>query len=59
MRDIDDYESIFPHGSYTEALRSDIQESQSTLGGRTFFERLLDLLNVKCKSHRLHKPATN
>ena len=57
MRDIEDYELIFPHGSYTEALRSDIQESQSTLGGRTFFERLLELLNVKCESRELPRLA--
>ncbi|KAF1977016.1 hypothetical protein BU23DRAFT_550957 [Bimuria novae-zelandiae CBS 107.79] len=47
MIDIEDYDALFPHGSYTEALRSDIQDSQSTLGGRTFFERLLDLLNIQ------------
>ena len=50
MLDIENYEEIFPHGSYSEGLRSDIRESQHTLGGRTFFERLLELLNIKCKS---------
>lgn len=50
MRDIEDYGSLFPYGSYTEGLRADIQENQNALGGRTFFERLLELLNIKCES---------
>ncbi|KAL5387476.1 hypothetical protein PMIN02_008136 [Paraphaeosphaeria minitans] len=47
MFDIEDYDQIFPYGSYAEGLRRDIAECQSTLGGRTFFERLLELLNIK------------
>ncbi|KAJ4291192.1 hypothetical protein N0V90_010390 [Kalmusia sp. IMI 367209] len=47
MFDVEDYEQIFPLGSYSEGLRSDISDNQHTLGGRTFFERLLELLNIK------------
>ena len=49
MRDVEDYEDIFPSG-YPDGLTSAIYENQSMLGGRTFFERLLELLSIKCES---------
>lgn len=51
MLDIEEYESIFPEGGYSEGLVSDILDNQHILGGRTFFERLLELLHIKCTSH--------
>jgi len=48
MYDVEDFDKIFDNCRYSPALVSAIQENQHVLGGRTFFERLLELLGIKC-----------
>lgn len=55
MLDIEDYDSIFPDGGYSNAIVGNIHENQNQLGGRTFFERLLELLHIKCRLRSLRK----
>jgi hypothetical protein len=51
MLDIEDFEAVFPDGvTYTHGVVQQIQEFQHALGGRTFFERLLDLLKIQGRS---------
>jgi hypothetical protein len=53
MRDIDDFESVFPEDTtYSGSLADQIELNKKQLGGRTFFERLLELLQIKCELHR-------
>jgi hypothetical protein len=48
MLDIEDFEAVFPDGvTYTHGVVQQIQEYQHALGGRTFFERLLDVLKIQ------------
>jgi hypothetical protein len=47
MLDIEDFEAVFPGVTYTHGVVNQIQEFQHALGGKTFFERLLDLLKIK------------
>ncbi|KAF2827387.1 hypothetical protein CC86DRAFT_455059 [Ophiobolus disseminans] len=47
MLDIEDFDAVFRGVTYTQGVVSQIQEFQHALGGRTFFERLLDVLKVK------------
>ncbi|KAF2241968.1 hypothetical protein BU26DRAFT_162416 [Trematosphaeria pertusa] len=54
MLDIEEYEDVFPEGGYPASLVDSIQESQMQLGGRTFFERLLELLQIKWR--RIYPP---
>jgi hypothetical protein len=63
MLDVEDFETVFQIPSddkgddenqnstleYTDGLLQRITENQRDLGGRTFFERLLELLQIKCK----------
>lgn len=61
MLDIEEFEAVFhvpthdddeDEGNsleYTEGLVAEIRDNQHMLGGRTFFERLLELLQIKCK----------
>lgn len=46
MIDIQDFDAVFPTG-YTGELVRQIKNNRKHLGGRTFFERLLDLLNIQ------------
>lgn len=46
MIDIQDFDAVFPTG-YTNELRQQIKINRKHLGGRTFFERLLDLLHIQ------------
>lgn len=53
MRDIDEFESVFPEDTtYSQNLADQIELNKKQLGGRTFFERLLELLQIKCESRR-------
>lgn len=47
MLDVEDFEAVFQGLNYTDGMVQQIQENQHALGGRTFFERLLDLLKIK------------
>jgi hypothetical protein len=48
MLDIEDFDAVFADGvTYSDGIVHQIQEYQHALGGRTFFERLLDLLKIK------------
>ncbi|KAF2702684.1 hypothetical protein K504DRAFT_475139 [Pleomassaria siparia CBS 279.74] len=57
MLDIEEYEAVFQDDSdpsnegklleYTEGISYEIHNSQHLLGGKTFFERLLELLKIK------------
>jgi hypothetical protein len=47
MLDIEDYEAAFPDGvKYSSGMLASIQEFQHALGGKTFFERLLEVLKI-------------
>jgi hypothetical protein len=53
MLDIEDFDAVFSDGvTYSDGIVQQIQEYQHALGGRTFFERLLDLLKIKGTSTR-------
>ncbi|KAF2737969.1 hypothetical protein EJ04DRAFT_550232 [Polyplosphaeria fusca] len=48
MLDIEEFEAVFPEGAeYTQRQLGEIKSHQSALGGKTFFERLLDTLQIK------------
>lgn len=53
MLDTEDFDAVFPGVTYTSGVVQQIQEFQHALGGRTFFERLLDLLKIKSKASRV------
>jgi hypothetical protein len=48
MLDIEDFDAIFKGHSYSQAKTNDIETNKRSLGGKTFFERLLELLQIKC-----------
>ncbi|KAH8727047.1 nuclear pore complex assembly-domain-containing protein [Phaeosphaeriaceae sp. PMI808] len=55
MLDIEDFDAVFPRGvTYSDGIVHQIQEYQQALGGKTFFERLLDLLKIQGK--RMYPP---
>ncbi|KAF2018391.1 hypothetical protein BU24DRAFT_421376 [Aaosphaeria arxii CBS 175.79] len=48
MLDIEDFDAVFPNKlAYSHALSQEIIHCRKTLGGRSFFERLLELLQIK------------
>ena len=51
MLDIEDFSAVFRDLNYSDGIVQKIQEYQHALGGRTFFERLLELLQIKGMSH--------
>ncbi|PSN62680.1 hypothetical protein BS50DRAFT_501897 [Corynespora cassiicola Philippines] len=53
MIDVEDFESVFPIG-YPSAVVENIRRNQQMLGGKTFFERLLETLHIKCELPYLH-----
>ncbi|KAF2278391.1 uncharacterized protein EI97DRAFT_492868 [Westerdykella ornata] len=58
MLDADDFASVFPDDiAYDNELIEEIQENKKSLGGRTFFERLLELLQIK-SVRRAYPPPT-
>lgn len=46
MTNIQDFDAMFPVG-YTADLVKHIKTNRKLLSGRTFFERLLDLLHIQ------------
>jgi hypothetical protein len=52
MRDIEDFTSVFSDLRYSNERVSRILENKKALGGKTFFERLLELLHIKCVSRQ-------
>ncbi|KAH7094962.1 nuclear pore complex assembly-domain-containing protein [Paraphoma chrysanthemicola] len=59
MLDIEDFEAAFPHGvTYTPGIVTQIQEYQHALGGKTFFERLLELLKIR-GGRRVYPPKNH
>jgi hypothetical protein len=51
MLDIEDFEAVFRDGvTYSDGIVQQIQEYQQALGGKTFFERLLNVLKINGKS---------
>lgn len=53
MLDIEDFDAVYRNLHYNDGLVQEIQSYRTALGGRTFFERLLTLLNIKGKSRTL------
>lgn len=50
MLDIEDFEVVFRGNSYSRELIQDINRNKAKLSNRkSFFERLLELLQIKCK----------
>ncbi|KAF2122442.1 nuclear pore complex assembly-domain-containing protein [Lophiotrema nucula] len=50
MLEIEDFEAVFPSGAhYTKKQVEEIRSFQSHLHGKTFFERLLDLLHINAR----------
>jgi hypothetical protein len=47
MLDIEDFDAVYHGLHYNDGLVQEIQSYRTALGGRTFFERLLTLLNIK------------
>jgi hypothetical protein len=47
MLDVEDFSAVFRGLNYSPGLVSEIQEYRTALGGRTYFERLLELLKIK------------
>lgn len=46
MLDVEDFDAVFQGLNYTTGVVNEIQECQHALGGKTFFERLLELLRI-------------
>jgi hypothetical protein len=53
MLDIEDFNAVYRGLYYNDGLVQEIQSNRTALGGRTFFERLLTLLNIKGKLRSL------
>ena len=53
MLDVEDFNAVYHGLYYNDGLVQEIQSYRTALGGRTFFERLLTLLNIKGKSSSL------
>lgn len=49
MLDVEDFEAVYRGLYYNDGLVQEIQSYRTALGGRTFFERLLSLLQIKGK----------
>ena len=47
MLDVEDFDSVFRGTSYNDGLVHDIQSYRTALGGRNYFEKLVDLLQIK------------
>jgi hypothetical protein len=48
MLDIEDYDAFFDSNIYPPEMVHGIEANKKTLGGKTFFERLLELLQIRC-----------
>jgi hypothetical protein len=52
MLEIEDFAAVFfSDADYTEAIYTQIEDNKEFLGGKTFFERLLELLQINCELH--------
>lgn len=47
MLDVEDFDAVFQGLNYSHGIVEQILENQHALGGRTFFERLIELLKIK------------
>lgn len=47
MLDVEDFDAVYQGLNYSDGIVQQIQENQHALGGRTFFERLIELLQIK------------
>jgi hypothetical protein len=47
MLDVEDFDAVYRGITYTHGLVEEIQSFRTALGGRSYFERLVDLLNIK------------
>lgn len=47
MLDVEDFDAVYQGLNYSDGIVQQIQENQHALGGRTFFERLIELLKIK------------
>jgi hypothetical protein len=52
MLDVEDFDRVYRGLNYNDGLVQEIQSYRTALGGRTFFERLLILLQIKGKLRR-------
>ncbi|KAF2747538.1 hypothetical protein M011DRAFT_402495 [Sporormia fimetaria CBS 119925] len=55
MLDIDDFDSVFHGNVYNNALVKHIQENKKRLGGKTFYERLLESVQIKWR--KIYPPS--
>jgi hypothetical protein len=51
MLDVEDFDAVYRGITYTHGLVEEIQSFRTALGGRSYFERLVDLLNIKGRSY--------
>ncbi|KAH7378683.1 nuclear pore complex assembly-domain-containing protein [Pyrenochaeta sp. MPI-SDFR-AT-0127] len=61
MLDVEDFDAVFQGLNYSDGIVQQIQEYQHALGGRTFFERLLELLKIKgilYRGRKIYPPKT-
>ncbi|KAF1839654.1 hypothetical protein BDW02DRAFT_563714 [Decorospora gaudefroyi] len=56
MLDVEDFDAVFQGLGYTDGLIHEIQQYRMVLGGRSFFERLLDLLKINAR--KMYPPKT-
>ncbi|EMD68762.1 hypothetical protein COCSADRAFT_109659 [Bipolaris sorokiniana ND90Pr] len=56
MLDVEDFDAVYRGLNYNEGLVQEIQSYRTALGGRTYFERLLVLLQIK--GSKLYPPKS-
>ena len=57
MSDIEDFSNVFQDLSYSQAKVTEVLGNKRSLGEKTFFERLLDTMHIKCTLPSLVPPA--
>ncbi|KAJ4365595.1 hypothetical protein N0V83_008215 [Neocucurbitaria cava] len=57
MLDVEDFDAVFQGLNYSHGIVEQILENQHALGGRTFFERLIELLKIKAE-RKIYPPKT-
>ncbi|KAF2176344.1 hypothetical protein K469DRAFT_678690 [Zopfia rhizophila CBS 207.26] len=57
MLDIDDFDAVFRGNIYSKGLIDEIEGNRFLLGGKLFFDRLLELLQIKVQ--RLYPPKSD
>ena len=58
MLDVEDFNAVFQGAQYNVTTFKEIEECQFILGGKTFFERLLELLKINGNFHKLRARTT-